>query len=190
MILTLFSSRKKFNYSIVWDWATRTKVGSVSSSRINNCPASLRYGLDQVVTHMRWDDHPLQLEYLKQLMHIPRGVYSASSTSLQLVPSVFVWVKVWGQGKPGENFGRCCWRGTVWCCVLHGVWHCRVDVQCHSTFDARNKTAKTYAFLCLNTIVSSQDPPLCVHYNIKVAILCPHNYSVFALHKHRERETK
>ena len=73
----------------------------------------------------------------------------------------------------------------VACCIE--VWHCRVDVECHSTFDARNKTAKTYAFLCLNTIVSSQDPPLCVHYNIKVAILCPDNYSVFALHKHREK---
>ena len=27
----------------------------------------------------------------------------------------------------GENFGRCCWRGTtVLYCVLHGVCHCRV----------------------------------------------------------------
>ena len=56
------------------------------------CSASPRHGLDQVVNHLRWDGHPLVLECLKQLTHICGGVHSTSNTSLQLVPSVFVWV--------------------------------------------------------------------------------------------------
>ena len=93
------------------------------SSRINNCPASLRHGLDQVVNHLRWDGHPLLLECLKQLRHICRDVHPAPNASLQLVESVFVWVNVWGQGQPGENFGRCCWRGTggAACCMGSGI---------------------------------------------------------------------
>ena len=89
MILTLFSSEKKFIHSVRCDWVTRASVGVASFSRINNCPASLRQGLDQVVKHLRWDGHLLLLECLKQLKHICRGVHSASNTSLQLVPSVF-----------------------------------------------------------------------------------------------------
>ena len=55
-----------------------------------------------------------------------------------------------GQGSQG----RCCWRGTVWCCMLHGVWHCRVELQCYTTFDARMKQQKKKkkAFLFLNSI--------------------------------------
>ena len=96
----------------------------------------------QLQGRSRWDGHPLLLECLKQLTHSDRGVHSGSHTSLQLVPSVFVGVKVRGQGRPGENFGRFyCWRETVWCGVLHGVWHCRVEVQWHTMFDVRNNTA-------------------------------------------------
>ena len=104
--------------------------------RINNCSASLGHGLDQVVNHLCEDGHPPLLEYLRQLTHICRGVQSASNKSLQLVPSLFVWVTVWGHGRPGENCGRCCWQGILCCCVLHGVLHCRVEVQCHRTFEA------------------------------------------------------
>ena len=49
------------------------------------------------------DGHPLLLEFLKQPMHIFRGVHSALNMSVQLVPSVFVWVEVWGHGRPGKN---------------------------------------------------------------------------------------
>ena len=30
----------------------------------------------------------------------------------------------------------------LWCGELHGVLSCRVEVQCHTTLDTRNKTAK------------------------------------------------
>ena len=66
--------------------------GGVFSSRINNCPASLRHGLDQVVNHLRWDGHPLLLECLRQLTHICMRARSNWNTSLQVAPSVFVWV--------------------------------------------------------------------------------------------------
>ena len=109
------------------------KRWGVSSLRINKRPASLRHGQDQVVNHFRWEGYPLLSECLKQLGQCCRGVHSALTTSLQLVPSL--------QGMPEEKFGRCCWRGTVRCGVLHGVWNCRVEVQCHTTFNARNKAA-------------------------------------------------
>ena len=49
------------------------------------------------MNHWHWDGHPLLP------MHICRGVHSALNMFLQLVSSVFVWVKVWGHGRPGEN---------------------------------------------------------------------------------------
>ena len=55
------------------------------------------------MNHWRWDGHPRLPECLEQLMHICRGVHSALNMFLQLVSSVFVWVKVWGHGRPGEN---------------------------------------------------------------------------------------
>ena len=29
-----------------------------------------------------------------------------------------------GTWKVREEFGRCCWQGTRWCDVLHGIWRC------------------------------------------------------------------
>ena len=43
----------------------------------------------------------------------------------------------------------------MWSPVLHGVWRCRVEEQRHTTFDARNKTAKKkkkFAFPFLNSV--------------------------------------
>ena len=99
IILTLFSSKKKFSHSVFCDWGTRTSVGDVSSSRINNCPASLEHGLGQVVNHLLWNGHPVLQEGLKLLTHICKGVQSVWNTSPQLVASVFVWVEVWGRGS-------------------------------------------------------------------------------------------
>ena len=36
--------------------------------------------------------------------------------------------------------------------LLHGVWHCRVEVQCYTTFHGRNGKNKQTAFLFLNSI--------------------------------------
>ena len=89
----------------------------------------LRHVLDQVVNHLCWYSHSLLLESLKQLAHICRGIHSALNTSLQLTPSAFVLGLSLGTGKAWKGFW-CCWWGTVWCGVLHGVWWCHVDVQC------------------------------------------------------------
>ena len=74
MILTPFSSKKRFTHSVFFDWDTQTSIWGVSSSRISDCSASLRQGLDQVVNHLHLDGRPLLLECLKQLTHICRGV--------------------------------------------------------------------------------------------------------------------
>lgn len=71
--------------------------------RVNNCPASPMHRLDQVVNHLPRNEHPLLLESLKQLVHIYRGIHSASSMSLQLIPSVFVGVSIWKHGLPRVN---------------------------------------------------------------------------------------
>ena len=95
----------------------------------------LEFAKSQGGQKKRWDDNIREwtgLEFAKSqrpkttYAHL-RGVHSASNTSLQLVPSVFVWICL-GTWKTKENFGSSYWRGTVWCCVLHGVWHCRVEV--------------------------------------------------------------
>ena len=57
ILLTIFSSKKKFNHSVFFD-----RGRGVPSSRINKCSASVRHGLDQVVNHLCWDGHPLLLE--------------------------------------------------------------------------------------------------------------------------------
>ena len=101
MILTLFSSKKKFSRSVSCDWGTRTSVRGMSFSSIDNCPASLRYGLDQVVNYLIWDGHPLLLECLKHLTHICKGVHSTPNMFLQLiVPSVFVCVSISSSSIP------------------------------------------------------------------------------------------
>ena len=46
----------------------------------------------------------------------------------------------------------------MWCCVLHGVWHCCVEVQCHTTFDVLNKTEKGEGFR-RRTLASNLGPP-------------------------------
>ena len=56
--------QEKFSHSIFCNGVTRTSVGGVSSSRINRCPSSLRHELDQVVSHLCLDGHPLQPECL------------------------------------------------------------------------------------------------------------------------------
>ena len=119
--------------------------GRMSSSRINNCPASLRHGLDQLVNHSRWDGHPLLLEGPKQLTHICRGVFSASDTCPTRWKCACLGQSL-GTRKARGEFGRYCWRGTVWCCVQHGFWHCRVEVQYRTTFDTRNETAENIRF--------------------------------------------
>ena len=148
MILTLFSSKKKFSHPLFCDWGTRTSVGDggggggASSSKINNCPASLWHGLGQVVNHLRRDSHALLLKCRKQLSHICKGrslclepVSSTRSKRLCLGLTL-------GIGEAREEFRRCCWRGTVWCCVLHGVWRFRVEAQRHTTFGAWKKKEK------------------------------------------------
>ena len=61
-------------------------VEGVSSSRINNCSASLRHGLDEVVDDLCWDGHPLLLECMDQLTHVCQGVHSASNVSVPTHP--------------------------------------------------------------------------------------------------------
>ena len=153
MILTLFSSKKKFDHSSVLWLRTRTSVGGVPSLRKkNNCSASHRHGLDQVVNHWRRDGHPLQLECLKQLTLICRCVHSASTSSLQLLPSVLIWVQVWGQGRPGKNLGvvvgeEMC--GIV-CCMGSGI----VALKCSAIqlLMLEIQQQKKYGFLFLNSI--------------------------------------
>ena len=146
IMLTLFSSKKKFSHLVFCDWGTCTSVGGASSSTVNNCPASQRHGLGQVVNHLCWDGHRFLLECLKQLTYICRGIHSALNVFLQLVPSVFVWVDVWGCQRPVLLARNCVVWHAAWGLVLS--W----EVQCHTTFDTWNKTAKKYTFLFLNSI--------------------------------------
>ena len=46
---------------------------------------------------------------------------------------------IWGHVRLGENLDVVVGKETVWCGVLRGVWHCYVEVQRLTTFDARNK---------------------------------------------------
>ena len=62
--------------------ATLLSVRGVSSSIINNCPASLRHELGQVVNHLRWDGHPLLLECLNQLSCTFVGAFILPRTRL------------------------------------------------------------------------------------------------------------
>ena len=143
MILTLFSSEEKFNRSVFRDWVTHTSVrgrGRGGPPR-ESITAHHLWGMDwsRVVSHLRWAGHPLLLECLKQLTHICKGrslclepVSSTRSKRLCLGLTL-------GIGEAREEFRRCCWRGTVWCCVLHGVWRFRVEAQRHTTFGAWKK---------------------------------------------------
>ena len=152
--------KKKLSLSVLCDCGTHISSGCVLLK--NQQVPSISHawpGSGCGSLALRWPPTPAGGP--EQLTHICRGVPSAWNTSLQLVPSVFVWVSVRGHGRPGENSGRCCcWRGTVWSCMLPGVWHCCVEVQCHTTSEARNKTrhrqtdrqTDTNAFRFSNTI--------------------------------------
>ena len=141
-ILTLFSSEKQFNQSVFCDWGTRRSVESVSSSRISNCSASLGHGLDQVVNHLRWDNHPLLLECVEQVTHVLQGSSLCLEHCCPIHPKRVRLGLNLGTWNAGGESGCCCSRGTVWCAVVHEVWTYRVELQFHTTFDGRQKTAK------------------------------------------------
>ena len=86
-----------------------------------------------------------------------------------------------GTWKARGRLGHCCWQRTVWRGMPHGVWLRCVEVQCHTTFDAWNKTAKKYAYLFLNSINCIE---MCVFYcwstSKLIETLCPEKY-VFAV---------
>ena len=89
----------------------------MSSSRINNCPASLRHRLEQAVNHLHWDGHPLLLECLKQLVH----VWGVFTLPLQLVPRVFA--SSLGTWKARGKFGRAVGEELcdAVCCMESGI---------------------------------------------------------------------
>ena len=87
-----------------------------------------------------WDGHLLLLECLEQLTHVCRR----RSLCLEHVCPTRPKCVQLGLNRAGNmggrgEFGRCCWRGTVWCSVLLVVWLCHVEIQRHSKVDARNK---------------------------------------------------
>ena len=78
----------------------------------------------------------------EQLTRVCGGVRSASNTSLQLVPNVFDWVQTdLGIWKAGENLDDVVGEELCGVAGCIGLWRCRVDIQRHTTVDARNKTA-------------------------------------------------
>ena len=149
MILALFQENvQSLSTLLLRDMHISRGGGGVSSSRNNNCSASHRHGLDQVVDHLCWDGHPLLLEFRERLPG--RSLYPRTR-----LPDSFQMCSIQFQSGDMEakgEFGRCCWRGTVWYGMLHGVWRC-AEIRRHATFDARSKTTgKSYAFLFLNSI--------------------------------------
>ena len=70
----------------------------MSSSRINNCPASLRHGLGQVENHLPWDGHHVLLKCLQQLTHIWWG--------LENIPPTRSECDCWAKSGDQEDQGR------------------------------------------------------------------------------------
>ena len=145
MTWTLFSSKKQFNQWLLCDWGKRRSAGGVrvSSSKISNCAASHRRGLDQVVSHLNWDGHPFLQESLKQLTTLA-GAFTLPRTRLsnssQVCSTGFRSGDTEGAGKRWNVRG---WRGFMWCGVLHRVWRCRVEILRRATFDAWNETERS-----------------------------------------------
>ena len=93
--------------------------------------------------------------------HCTAGVPETTHTYLQghslclkLVSPTYlkcIGVYVWGRGGPGENFYVVCKELYGVACYM-GSGIVMFEVQCHATFDARNRTAKKETFLFLNSI--------------------------------------
>ena len=122
------------------NWGAWTSVEGVSSSRINNCSASQAWtgpGCESLA--LGWPPAPAWVAETTHA-HLQGWSLCLEFVSPTLSKCVCLGLSL-GTLKARGKFRRC-WRGTVWCGVLHGVWRCHVAVQCPTTFDARNKAAK------------------------------------------------
>ena len=78
------------------------------------------------------------------------GVFTLPQTHLSNSSQVYSTGSklIWAHGRPGENLDIGVGEELCGISLLHGVWHCHVELQRHTTFEA-----KKYAFLFLNSIL-------------------------------------
>ena len=148
--LLLLKKRKKLSHSVFCDGGTCTPVAGVSPSKISNFSASLKHGLEQVVHLLWWQGHSLRLECFKRRhAHLQEHLLCLKHVS-PTRSSCVCWGWSLGTWKARGEFGHCCWRGTVWCGMLHGIWRCHVEIQCRTMFDLQHKTEgkKTCISVC------------------------------------------
>ena len=72
------------------------------------------------------------------------GVFTLPQTRLSNSSQVYSTGSklIWAHGRPGENLDIGVGEELCGISLLHGVWHCHVEIQRHTTFEAKNKTAK------------------------------------------------
>ena len=148
MILTLFSSNKQFNQLVFCDWGTCKSAEGVSWESIT---AQHLLGMDWIrlwitctgmATHSCWSAWNNSSTFT--------GVFTLPQTRLSNSSQVYSTGSklIWAHGRPGENLDIGVGEELCGISLLHGVWHCHVELQRHTTFEA-----KKYAFLFLNSIL-------------------------------------
>ena len=117
-------------FRFVWFWKLKKSVSSVSTFRVYHCTATISHRSD-IPTNDVWEIFPLLKQRRLKLWKVCRLIRASTHTSVQLVPDVLNWRKIWRHWWPFHHIHVVCRQEL--CCGTWGMGASIILLQyCHT----------------------------------------------------------